>query len=320
MAVIKFGVFRGEVPRLSPEALPEGASPYALNVDLAHGELRGLREDAPVTPSIAVAVRSLYTENGEDFFGWPWPVNAVRGQIVDDVHYRIYFTASQYFPGSFYPTGNWIKVARTKRLNADGTVTNVINSERYNVNPKIPNYYPPETSNIGQSGNGLGPDCWALGVPAPRVQADIPEDNLGAVLDPKPSWPNIPQLKLRVTFYLEDQGGNTIRQMDISGDQDTPGLPQIIISEPQPGETAQEARGNKIQDMLWALGGTQARKPAPFQKYWFSPPALDSDLYKTVAVVKNDAASGDIKFDYSSESEPFDSAVDQSGIAGQAMY
>lgn len=296
MAVIQFGApFRGQVPRLSAHSLPDGAAVQATNTDLGHGDLRGRREslgrDTPVM--IGRAVRSLYSENGTDIFGWDWPVFAVKSMVVDDSYSRIYYTASQYIAGRADISGNFIKVARMKR--PDGSTVIGSGSRNPASEPYIANYEPPEYSTPSISGNtpirgtpqypgmthqATGPDSWLLGVPAPQLQAISEDDQFVATLNDKTAWPGSPKLRLKATYFLEDSSGTVVQDTDITGDPlDAKGFPQVIWSESQ--TDTQAARGNKIQDMNWALGGASAKIPAPFKWYWFLPPDTDSTLDTT---------------------------------------
>src|SRR6266436_5306317 len=114
MSLESFTRFGGEIPRLSAWELPDGAARQAVNVDLAHGDLKGLRGNAPfAVTTLSSALRAVFTDDGVNFFAWPYEVYPVKSMVVGDVYYRFYYTAMQ-------SDGPVIKVARTRR--ADGSV------------------------------------------------------------------------------------------------------------------------------------------------------------------------------------------------------
>lgn len=272
MTVLAFRFFAGEIPRQPDTLLPENASQDAVNCDLAHGELRGLRGDRLErygTSQGGAAIRSVYTEDGINFFGWPYDVYPVKSLVVDDLHHRIYYTA-------MLSDGPLAKVARTHRNN-NGVVTPVIGA-------LVPNFHPPESNTFLV--NGL--DSWVLGVPAPRVQAAGPEENLAVTLEDREEWPDAPGLRLRVTLFYEDDAGTIVHQQDISNNESAAGRNVFYTVNPND-------RASKIQDMLWPLGGQ--RKPYKF--YFLTPPAVDINGLVRPVTIANDAATA-ITFDYGS--------------------
>jgi hypothetical protein len=267
-------VFGGEVPRLPADLLPENQAQEARNVDVTHGELRGMRGAAAFAAGLTVGgrpVKSAYTEDGVHFFAWAEDVSVVRSQVVDDTHYRIYYSV-------LYDQAPIIKVARTARNN-DGVLTPVIGSGLVGGN-----WQPPE--------NSPGPDSWLLGVPAPRVQADVVEDNLGVTLDDRPEWPDAARLQLRVTYFLEDPAGQIVAQQDVSNTE----AAAIVngATYPQVAYTNDSTlRGNKVQDMLWPLGYT----PRPYKYYWLTPPDIAMQSVGRTVVVNN-TGNGPITITY----------------------
>lgn len=270
MTKIAFRAFGGEIPHLPSYKLPEGSAQQAINCDLQHGEVRGLRGNAFFAlTTLSAALRSIYTVDGINFFGWPYEVYAVKSMVPNEIYYRVYYSAMDPVYGPV------IKVARTAR-NTNGTIQQVIG----NV---VPNFNPPETSNA---------DSWTLGVPAPLSQWQYPPGQAilaapSAVLYDLPAWPNIPGLQLTVTYFIEDQQGNVVQSFDISNTENingavVPNYPQII--------TSAGARGTKIQDMWWALQGTTAvggglnpATPRPYKFYFFQPPVVNlADISRVV--------------------------------------
>jgi len=285
VSLIPFNTFGGEVPRLSAWELPSGAASQAVNVDLAHGDLKGLRGNAPfATATLAGAIRAVFTDDGINFFAWPYEVYPVKSMVVGDIYYRLYYTAMQ-------ADGPIIKVARTRRADGSANPPAVIGTAIVGGN-----FQPPERSNIGDL--NTGPDSWVLGVPAPAVQGGTDPvakflDNLGATLVDKSAWPKIPRLQLRVTYFIEAPDGTIVSQSDITNTEAgiSPGngaiYPQVLYTNDS------SLRGNKFQDMLWPMGYT----PRPYKYYWFAPPPLAAAaIARSVAV--NNTGSGPIVITY----------------------
>lgn len=295
--LLKILGFSGEVPRLPAHLLPENAAQYALNCDFQHGELRGLRDNSTVDtipPFNGQEIVSIYTEDGSSFFGWPWEVDAVKSQVVGDVFYRLFYTG--------LPDAPIIKQARTHRNDA-GVLTPVIGPTGLAGG----NYRPPEATNVGFGGNNLGPDSWVLGIPAPKAQNVDATDKLTAMLNEKRAWPGVPNMKLRVTFIVEDLTGKLVYQQDVSNAESAyvPANPSNVF--PQVAYTNDSSlRGHKVQDMLWPLMGFQT--PAPFKFYFMEPPALE-DLPIGRTVDLTNTTSGDITVSYATSSAAVDANV-----------
>lgn len=291
MAVIPFRGFGGEIPRLPIHMLPEPAAAYALNCDLAHGELRGLRGNLTLASGIkgvvdGRAIRSVYTENGTAFFGWAYDAYVVKSQVVDDLHYRIYYTL-------LLDDGPIIKVARTKL--EDGTP--VIGSARIGGN-----YQPPENTNPPPVGSGFaGPDSWVLGVPAPRAQGVADADLMTISLDDRHEWPGMPRMALRVIYFLENPTGQIVAQLDISNNE-TANRPDVLSAfdgRPWVHENVfftaygDPFPAHKIQDLLSALGPSQR----PYKYYFFDPPDLETVPIARTLIIDN-TGPGNIAVEY----------------------
>jgi hypothetical protein len=301
MTLLAFKVFGGEVPRLSETLLPDGAAQDAANCDLAHGELRGMRGDRDTYPGSAMGapLKAVYTEDGATFFGWAYDTHAVRSMVQGDIHYRIYYT-------QVLEDGPIAKVARTQR-NTNGVLDPVIGGY-------VPRFYPPEYTTPGwPGGSGTGPDSWLLGVPLPKVQADITQDNLVATLVDKPYWPDSQNLRLRVTVFYEDAAGNIVQQYDASNNEaasfsyDDPGPPPttVTVTYDNVYYTNNSAdRGFKIQDMLYPLG--YARRP--YKYYWFDPQPVELTGITKPVIITN-AGPNDAEFSYTT-SEPAPNPID----------
>jgi hypothetical protein len=267
-----FRGFSGEVPRLPAHELAPGNAQEVIDADLQHAEVRGLNENKvfAVVPSPA-PIKAVFTDDGINFYAWPYEVYPVKSMVPGDVYWRLYYTAMQ-------ADGPMIKVARTRRADGSDLPPAVIGTALVGGN-----WQPPERSNPGDL--GTGPDSWVLGVPAPEVQGNGDANaNLGAVLVDKTAWPNIPKLALRVTYFLETPEGKIAYQIDISNSE--VGVhPLTGVAYPQIEYTnaADATRGNKVQDMLWPLG-YQLR---PFTYYFFEPPVADTAAFSRTVDVLN---------------------------------
>ena len=301
MTSITQRVFRGELPRYPGTLLPENSATYALNCDFQHGELRPLRGLSVLQSGLLVngkAVRSVYTEDGSSFYAWSQEVDAVRSQVNEDTHYRLYYTI-------LYDDGPVIKVARTHR-NSGGSVTKVIGTSAVGGN-----YQAPENSSPGAGFGNSGPDAWVLGVPPadPESVRSTMKDpgRLSAELVDRTTWPQISLLGLRVIFFLEDSAGNIVAQVDISNSEEA--ASNVYYS----ADDSNEGRGHKVQDMLWPLGYT----PRPFKYYWFNPPTFDDTPIARIVTVEN-STGGNIVITYGDSApvgdgfdNPFNRPIDQ---------
>jgi hypothetical protein len=276
MTVLVFRIFAGEIPRLPHTLLPENAAQATSNCDLSHGELRGLHGNKVLYNGLVNGqqIKSVYSEDGTAFFAWNVDTWAVKSMVVDDIHYRFYYT-------QVLNDGPIAKMARTHR-NTNGVIESVIGSFYVGGN-----FQPPEASTPG-SGNGLGPDSWLLGVPRPKVDATSENDNLTLSMVDKPAWPGIPRLQLRVTFLLESPTGEVVAQHDITNHQHATVNPQGPVNYVNVWYDSNSAqRGNKIQDMLWPLGYV----PRPYKYYWFNPPTFETQTIARTVTLTADAAT-----------------------------
>lgn len=88
--------FTGEFPRLPAHLLPENAASYADKCDFAHGELRPLKR-VSLLETMVNTVLGLYTEDGLNFLTWNVDANAVRGPVLEDEFFRVYYTTPSGF-------------------------------------------------------------------------------------------------------------------------------------------------------------------------------------------------------------------------------
>lgn len=287
MTVIRFKTFNGELPRLPARELPEGFGQEVVDSDLQHGELRGLRGDFLfASVPTAAPIRAVFTDDGVNFYAWQYEVYPVKSMVPKDIYWRLYYTAMQ-------PTGPIIKVARTRRQDGTDNPPAVIGTALVGGN-----WQSPERSSPGDL--GTGPDSWILGVPAPEVQGngDI-EANLEATLVDKPAWPDIPNLRLKVVYFLEDLEGRIVFEQDISNTE--AGVAGGVTYPAVEYTNAADAisRGNKVQDMLWPLGYT----PRPFKYYFFAPPGVDFSTLTSRLDVTN-TGSGNIVITFGGTTTP----------------
>lgn len=84
--------FRGEVPRLTPRALPENAAQLATNAKLLSGDLEAWRQFLQVKAlATAAPVRTIYKLNGA-WLSFGDDVDLARGLIAGDNTFRTYIT------------------------------------------------------------------------------------------------------------------------------------------------------------------------------------------------------------------------------------
>ena len=90
MTVIALDKFQGEIPRLPPHLLPEGAAQRAINCEFSYGELRSLRGYGEVKPACEPPATVFATGEGK-MLSWPTPTRAYLSPTIDDTHGRVYF-------------------------------------------------------------------------------------------------------------------------------------------------------------------------------------------------------------------------------------
>jgi len=98
--------FRGEVPRLTPRALPASAAQAAVNAKLVSGDLEAWRQFASTKVLTAGAdVRTIALLNGA-WLSWTQQVDVARGIIAGDNTFRTYLTCP-----SLYTKPQWTNYA-----------------------------------------------------------------------------------------------------------------------------------------------------------------------------------------------------------------
>lgn len=106
MSVISWmGPFFGEVPRVRPHLLPDGASQFAQDVVFENGALTPRRDSSTVaTPSKAGTKKTIYrfgkdlASDTQYWFHWLNDTDVARGHVPDDASERTYFTESGQAP------------------------------------------------------------------------------------------------------------------------------------------------------------------------------------------------------------------------------
>ncbi|MBX3603183.1 MAG: hypothetical protein KF863_21390 [Rubrivivax sp.] len=89
--------FRGEVPRLTPRALPDNAAQLAINARLLSGDLEAWRQFLQIKAlATAAPVQTIYLLNGA-WLSWPVDVDVARGPVPGDTTFRTYLTAPGYY-------------------------------------------------------------------------------------------------------------------------------------------------------------------------------------------------------------------------------
>ncbi len=92
MAVIRLGGFRGEVPRIHPRLLPEGASQEAVNCRLDSGAVEALRAFATAQATTLSSPISLYRYSAAIWLEAVTDVDWVKYPVANDTFDRLIFT------------------------------------------------------------------------------------------------------------------------------------------------------------------------------------------------------------------------------------
>lgn len=91
MTILAIRSFRGEIPRLPADRLPEGGAQVATNCDFMHGELRPITALGPHFSCAVQPVRALFTDDGLRFFAWDKPTRAFLHPTIDDTIGRVLY-------------------------------------------------------------------------------------------------------------------------------------------------------------------------------------------------------------------------------------
>lgn len=114
---IRFGPFKGRVPRLDPEYLPDAAAQIATNCRITSGNLVPYKETASVSTLNKVGtVQKIYWYNRQYWFHWLSDVDVAPGPIKGDTQGLVYYTgdgapkltyAAIGIAGPDYPTSSY---------------------------------------------------------------------------------------------------------------------------------------------------------------------------------------------------------------------
>jgi hypothetical protein len=115
MAIVRFGGFRGEIPRIHPQLLPDQNAQTALNVRLDSGALESIKEPLAEQATVLTDPISLFRYSDTI---WLESVNNndwVRYPVVSDAFGRLIYVD---------PTNNEIRVTDASRVGTGGTPSN----------------------------------------------------------------------------------------------------------------------------------------------------------------------------------------------------
>ncbi len=95
--------FLGEVPRTSPEMLPDTNAQYAMNTLLTSGRLDPIYAPKAVSTAALVSapqsIYRMYDSAGSSYWlNWAADVDCTRGPIAGDTTFRTYFTSASFEP------------------------------------------------------------------------------------------------------------------------------------------------------------------------------------------------------------------------------
>lgn len=110
MTILSLRNFGGEIPRLPPDRLPDGAAQFAENCDFTHGELRSLHGLGAAFAAGTTPVRGLFTDDGLRFFCWSKPTRAYLHPTIGDTAGRVIYQEH----------GQGIRVALAGNMKASG--------------------------------------------------------------------------------------------------------------------------------------------------------------------------------------------------------
>lgn len=97
MQPLTLSTFIGLYPRIEATRLPSNAAQSASNIDFAYGHLQSLRAPYKLR-DLAIAARSLYSEDGLRFYAWAEDVDCVPSPMRSgDAHDLLYYTTGSDF-------------------------------------------------------------------------------------------------------------------------------------------------------------------------------------------------------------------------------
>ncbi|WP_299202581.1 hypothetical protein [uncultured Amphritea sp.] len=92
MSKIVIDKFMGEAVGLTPRLIPDGYAQYATDCDVSRGTLSPIRNDSVSDNIFLSGARTIFRTRSNHWLAWDTDVDVVPSPIVDDVHYRHYWT------------------------------------------------------------------------------------------------------------------------------------------------------------------------------------------------------------------------------------
>jgi hypothetical protein len=91
MTAVVLKEFKGEIPRLPAEQLPDGYAQQAINCDFTNKVLSPRRGGFLLATMVNTPVRGIYTDDGLNFYTWTHETNAFKSPVIGDVYSRMYY-------------------------------------------------------------------------------------------------------------------------------------------------------------------------------------------------------------------------------------
>lgn len=89
---LNLSTFQGLIPRVPATSLPANAAVVASNIDFSSGQLQSLKADFKLS-DMAIAARTVFSEDGLRFYAWPDDVDAVPSPLqAGAAHDLLYYT------------------------------------------------------------------------------------------------------------------------------------------------------------------------------------------------------------------------------------
>jgi hypothetical protein len=88
--LIALRTFGGEIPQMPPHLLPDTAAQEALFCNFTHGHLMPMKQGFPLA-TMAADVRTIYTEDGINFYTWSTETFVFGSPVLEDEFHRVYY-------------------------------------------------------------------------------------------------------------------------------------------------------------------------------------------------------------------------------------
>ncbi|WOB06460.1 hypothetical protein [Piscinibacter gummiphilus] len=75
---------------MPPHLLPDTAAQEAIDCNFTHGHLMPMKQGFLLT-TLSAAVKTIYTQDGLNFFTWPTETYVFDSPVLEDVHNRVYY-------------------------------------------------------------------------------------------------------------------------------------------------------------------------------------------------------------------------------------